>query len=210
MVTSISKGQRFYSWSLGRDAVSSWLVSDHRWKREGPAVGQRCGIYNRCLPPSSSHVIANIMDQSKQLFPWSLGGLKIKVCVYVTDTFRSCAAHTSVPTPGSLVQNHLRSGSEQPTPQSELAREIWATCPPGLKASTGFLRYLCLHACWVALVAACQAPLSMGFSRQEYWSRLPFPSPGDLPNPSIELESLMSPSPPLASRFFSTSARWEA
>ena len=33
---------------------------------------------------------------------------------------------------------------------------------------------------------ACQAPLSMGFSRQEYWSRLPFPSPGDLPNPGIE------------------------
>ena len=36
---------------------------------------------------------------------------------------------------------------------------------------------------------ACQAPLSMGFSRQEYWSGLPFPSPGDLPNPGIELRS---------------------
>ena len=34
-----------------------------------------------------------------------------------------------------------------------------------------------------------QAPLSMGFSRQEYWSGLPFPSPGDLPNPGIEPES---------------------
>ena len=33
---------------------------------------------------------------------------------------------------------------------------------------------------------ACQAPLSMGFSRQEYWSGLPFPSPGDLPNSEIE------------------------
>ena len=31
-----------------------------------------------------------------------------------------------------------------------------------------------------------QAPLSMGFSRQEYWSKLPFPSPGDLPDPGIE------------------------
>ena len=31
-----------------------------------------------------------------------------------------------------------------------------------------------------------QAPLSVGFSRQEYWSGLPFPSPGDLPNPGIE------------------------
>ena len=33
---------------------------------------------------------------------------------------------------------------------------------------------------------ACQAPPSMGFSRQEYWSGLPFPSPGDLPDPAIE------------------------
>ena len=36
---------------------------------------------------------------------------------------------------------------------------------------------------------ACQAPLSVGFSRQEYWSRLPFPSPGDFPNPGIETGS---------------------
>ena len=33
---------------------------------------------------------------------------------------------------------------------------------------------------------AYQAPLSLGFFRQEYWSGLPFPSPGDLPNPGIE------------------------
>ena len=37
---------------------------------------------------------------------------------------------------------------------------------------------------------AYQAPPSMGFSRQEYWSGLPFPSPGDLPNPGIEPRSL--------------------
>ena len=36
---------------------------------------------------------------------------------------------------------------------------------------------------------AYQAPPSIGFSRQEYWSRLPFPSPGDLPNPGIEPQS---------------------
>ena len=38
-----------------------------------------------------------------------------------------------------------------------------------------------------------QAPLSMGFSRQEYWSGLPLPPPGDLPNPELELLSLASP-----------------
>ena len=37
--------------------------------------------------------------------------------------------------------------------------------------------------------AAYQAPLSMGFSRQEYWRGLPFPSPGDLPNPGIKPRS---------------------
>ena len=40
---------------------------------------------------------------------------------------------------------------------------------------------------------ACQAPLSMGFSRQEYWGGLPFPSPGGLPDAGIEPKSLESP-----------------
>ena len=44
-----------------------------------------------------------------------------------------------------------------------------------------------------------QAPLSVGFPRQECWSRLPFPSPGDLPDPGIEPVS-----PALAGRFFTT------
>ena len=39
----------------------------------------------------------------------------------------------------------------------------------------------------------CQAPLSMGFSRQEYWSGLPFPHPGDLPKPGIKPVSLAAP-----------------
>ena len=52
-----------------------------------------------------------------------------------------------------------------------------------------------------------QAPLSMAFSRQEYWSRLPFPTPGDL-DPGTKPVSLISPA--LAGEFFSTSATWEA
>ena len=53
-----------------------------------------------------------------------------------------------------------------------------------------------------------QAPLSVGFSRQECWSGLPCPSPGDLPDPGIKPASLMSPA--LASRFFTTSATCKA
>ena len=49
-----------------------------------------------------------------------------------------------------------------------------------------------------------QAPLSMGFPRQEYWSGLPVPSPGDLPDPGIKAASLTSPA--LADGLFTTSA----
>ena len=47
-----------------------------------------------------------------------------------------------------------------------------------------------------------QAPLSMGFSKQEHWSELPCPPPGYLPDPGIELASLTSPAS--AGRFFTT------
>ena len=49
------------------------------------------------------------------------------------------------------------------------------------------------------MVHSHQVPLSMGFPRQEYWSGLPFPSPGDLPDPGIKPKS-----PALAGRFFTT------
>jgi len=52
-----------------------------------------------------------------------------------------------------------------------------------------------------------QAPLSIGFSRQEYWSGLPCPPPGDLSDPGIKPASLKSPA--LAGGFFTTSAIWE-
>ena len=55
----------------------------------------------------------------------------------------------------------------------------------------------------------CSPPGSsvMGFSRQDYWSGLPCPPPGDLPNPGIKPVSPMSPT--LADGFFTTSATWE-
>ena len=69
----------------------------------------------------------------------------------------------------------------------------------------------CVYVCVLNLVqlfstpcaVACEAPLSVGFSRQEYSSGLPFPTPGDLPDPGIEPESLMSPA--LVGGFFTTS-----
>ena len=55
---------------------------------------------------------------------------------------------------------------------------------------------------------ASQTPLSMGFSRQEYWSESPCPPPGDLPSSRMEPASLVSPA--LAGGFFTTSVSWEA
>ena len=62
--------------------------------------------------------------------------------------------------------------------------------------------------CVILWTVARQAPLSIGFSRQEYWSGLPCPPPGDLPDPGIEPVSLTSPT--LAGRFVTTNTTWEA
>ena len=59
----------------------------------------------------------------------------------------------------------------------------------------------------ISWTVAHQAPLSVGFSRQENWSELPLAPPGDLPNPGMEPTSLSSPA--LAGGFFNTSATWE-
>ena len=72
--------------------------------------------------------------------------------------------------------------------------------------------YMLSHFSYVRLfvtlwTVARQAPLSIGFSRQECWSGLSFPSPGDLPDSGIKAASLMSPA--LAGRPFTTNATWE-
>jgi len=60
----------------------------------------------------------------------------------------------------------------------------------------------------VPWTVTCQAFLPMEFPRQEYWSGLPFPTPGDLPDPGIKLSAPVFPA--LAGGFFTTSATWEA
>ena len=68
-----------------------------------------------------------------------------------------------------------------------------------------FIRVRLFATLWTV---AHQAPLFLGLSRQEYWSGLPCPPPGDLPNPGIKPASLTSPA--LAAGFFTTSTTWEA
>ena len=79
---------------------------------------------------------------------------------------------------------------------------------------TAYMWGVYVHVCWVASVisdslrlVAHQTSLSMVFSRQEYLSGLPWPSPGDLHLPGMELGSLLSPA--LVGGFFTTSTTWE-
>ena len=83
--------------------------------------------------------------------------------------------------------------------------EGWVACLVHVWMLGLFSRIQLCEAPWTV---AHQAPLSMGFSRQEYWSGLPCPPPGDFPNPGIKLASLMSLA--LARGFFSTDTTQEA
>ena len=69
-------------------------------------------------------------------------------------------------------------------------------------------RFSCVRLFETLWTVAHQAPLSMGFSRQEYWSGLPCPPPGDLPDLGKEIASL--PFPELAGECITTSTTWEA
>ena len=86
-----------------------------------------------------------------------------------------------------------------------LSRETWSTAELGPVLANLLQSCLTLVTPWTI---ARQAPLSMGFFRQEYWSGLPCFILGDLPNPGIEPVSLTSPA--LVGRFFTSSATWEA
>ena len=90
-------------------------------------------------------------------------------------------------------------------------RGVWWAAVYGITQSQTRLKWLSSSSSSSSLVAqSCltlcdpmdcspNAPLSMGFSRQEYWCGLPFPSPGDLPDPETECRSLTLQAEPLSS-----------
>ena len=94
--------------------------------------------------------------------------------------------------------------------QGHYTGKMWASLLKKRERSA----FVCMLSCFgcVCLFAALwtvapQAPLSMGFLRQEYWSGLPCPPPGDLPNPGTEPTSRTFPA--LVGEFFTTSSTWE-
>ena len=108
--------------------------------------------------------------------------------------------------------NYKITNNQHPERASNFLEIIWSHIFIFIMFSTSFCS--CVLSCFSHVqffatpwTVACQAPLSIGFSRQEYWSELPFSPPGDFPNPGIEPTPLMSPA--LAGGFFTTSATWE-
>ena len=73
---------------------------------------------------------------------------------------------------------------------TEIRLIIFLAAKDGESESESEVSQSCLNFCNPMDSRLHQAPLSMGFSRQEYWSGLPFPSPGNLPNPGTEPRSL--------------------
>ena len=90
-------------------------------------------------------------------------------------------------------------------PGSQDQRPCLLSCRVSRAMPSRFSRVQLFATPWTV---AHQAPLSMGFFRQKYWSGLPCPPPGDLPDPGMETVSLLSPA--LAGGLFTTSTTREA
>ena len=118
--------------------------------------------------------------------PWSTPLLSRRIPSQrssVTCAWCSCWEPGGSPGPASLPED----------PKAPAFRQTSGpTCFPKPQCCAVPSRFSPVQLCVTPWTAARQAPLSMGFSRQEYWSGLPCPAPGDLPDPGIKLTSLMS------------------
>ena len=92
--------------------------------------------------------------------------------------------------------------------ECSFARDLQGLRTPCNQRACMLSHFSCVRLFVTPWIIACEAPLSMGFSRQEYYSGLSCPPPGDLPDTGIEPVYLMSPA--LAGGFFTTGATWEA
>ena len=101
------------------------------------------------------------------------------------------------PLPSPLwVTNHLKLGASWGTPPSTGPCSFRCVAIALCGGDCGLVTKLCLTLA-IPWTITCQAPPSTGFSRQEYWSGLPFPSPGDRPDPGIEPRSWQADSLPM-------------
>ena len=118
-----------------------------------------------------------------------------------TTEWLSTAQHTESPPSLAMHPEHLSPHSKESQHRGNLSPQT-SICACMLNCLSR------VRLCATLRTVAYQTPLSMGFSRKEYWSGLPCPPPGDLPSTLTEPSSLRSPA--LAGRFFTSRATWEA
>ena len=181
------------------------------WRREVP---QRKGwnVWWRDKQCSLSIAAYTTGNAIKHLWGWLVfqGVLSVLYCVG-----QSVHSDFSITSYGKTQMNFLASpifcfplvsckDNLVPTKLTKSRKWHWPVLPFQGRQLAGTFAFVC--ACAVVSdsfvtprTVACQAPLSMGFPRQEYWRGCSFPSPGDLPNPGMEPAS-----PALAGRFFIT------
>ena len=158
-------------------------------KRTSSGMG---GVFLFC--PGKHRDLDALLDSGH---PWVLLiPARARLCY---SSYHLCHLHSQPPW-GSLPPQV--GGRDDPTSTNwDIMRNPWIRRMPHAKSLSHVRLFV------TPWTVAHQAPLSMGFSRQEYWSRLPCSPPGDLPDPVIKPASFMSPG--LASRFFTTSATWK-
>ena len=176
-------------WVTTRKSLS--LAGERRCK------GKRC-VWNLCIRNTKGEFLTTGFSPDHQKQPPS-----ITVC---ESGFTSKVTRTWIRKQNTCLQRPLHSPFLPPP------------CPKHMHCVTSDSRlfmlacmlshFNCVRPLATLWTVALQAPLSMGFSRQEYWSGLSFPSPGDPPNPGIKPSSLMPPA--LTGVFFTTSATLEA
>ena len=174
--------------SLGRDAGEAGVVSTHSFPVT-PLL-QRPGLV--CIPSFDSSVgpcCVSCLSPGGPTWPDPL-------CLYLGLSGPPVStARLSLSDPGPKSQRSPPWKRDAGPREGRMPRVCVCVC-------------VCVHARSLARplgtswTVSHQAPLSMGFSRQEYWSGVPFPSPGDLPDPGIELTSLASPA--VAGRVFTS------
>ena len=129
--------------------------------------------------------------------PVSLGSPTCAGSFFTTSTTWECQNYISI----NQNKNENRKQQDNPVPSLLLApcNEGWLPLVFIIVHAPSLSHVQLFETPWTI---ACQAPLSLGLFRQEYWSGLPCPPPGDLPNPGIESTSPVSPA--LAGGFFTT------
>ena len=132
---------------------------------------------------------AEIISKQSRTGQWQRSGVYPRVRTqrvggkktYTVATWRNKWQSTSVFLPGKFHgQRSLAGYSPWSGNESDMTERTYRVKVKSLS---------CVRLFATPWTVACQDPPSMGFSRQEYWSGLPFPSPGDLPDPGIELRS---------------------